>query len=327
MITVKNLCKEFKVPSGDDNMKSPLRYFFKRKYDIKQTLNNVSFHIAEGEMVGLIGLNGAGKSTTIKLLTGIMHPTSGIVRINGIDPYKNRIENLRHIGCVFGHKTQLWQGMPIIDSFEIMKHMYKIPDKQYKEIMELFCDILDLESLLYTTVDKLSLGQRMKADFACAMLHNPKIIYLDEPTIGLDVIAKERILNFIYEVNKIKKTTVLFTTHNLADIERLCSRAMVMDKGQLIYNGDLNRMKDIFASDHTMQLEIDTMKLPDLQDLPIKKYIVENSVISITYDSRIVRSSVILRHILKQCTVKQIKIYEPKLSEIIYTMYEKLSVQ
>lgn len=314
MITVKNLCKEYKISKGN---------FFKRDYEIKQVVSNLNFHISEGEIVGLIGPNGAGKSTTIKMLTGVLYPTSGIVKVDSLDPCKKRIENLKQIGCVFGHKTQLWQGMPVIDSLEMMKHLYKFSDNQFKGNMKFFCETLGLDSILYTPAEKLSLGQRMRADFACAMLHNPKIVYLDEPTIGLDVIAKEAILNFINEVNKLRKTTVLFTTHNLTDLEKICSRVMIMDKGKLIYNGEIKRLKSIFASEHTIQLK-NIGKLPDFQDLPVKKYKIEDDNISITYDSRIINSSVILGHIVKQCHIKDIKIYEPELSDIICRMYESL---
>jgi ABC-2 type transport system ATP-binding protein len=325
MITVKNLCKEFKLPKIEESEKGSIRHISKREYETRKVLNNISFHISQGEIVGFIGPNGAGKSTTINILTGTMLPTGGIVRVDGIDPFMNRDENLKQIGCVFGHRTQLWARMPVIDSFEMMKHMYKIPDKQYRENMQMFCDILDLDSILHTTVDTLSLGQRMKADFACSMLHNPKIIYLDEPTIGLDSVARERILNYIYEVNKLKKTTVFFTTHNLMDIEKICSRVMIIDKGQLIYNGNLKKMKDVFASEHTMHLKIDKMKVPDLQDLPVKKYQVSNEDISITYDSRIINSSIILNHVVKQSHINHIKIDEPKLENIIHRIYESLS--
>jgi ABC-2 type transport system ATP-binding protein len=327
MITVKNLCREYKIPKKEEGIKNIIKQIFKGGYEVKQVVNDLSFHIAQGEIVGFIGPNGAGKSTTIKMLTGILLPTSGIVRVSGIDPYKNHIENAKQIGTVFGHRTQLWQEMRVIESFEMMKHMYKISDKQYKENMQLFCDILDLHNILYTPVRKLSLGQRMRADFACANLHNPKILYLDEPTIGLDVIAKDNILNFIYEVNKLRKTTVILTTHNVTDIEKICSRVMVIDKGAMVYNGNLKRMKALFALEHTMELEIDNMKVPDLQDLPIKKYKIENNGISITYDNRIINSSIILSHIVKQCHIKSIKIYEPKLNDIIRTMYERIPEQ
>ncbi|MGH4125578.1 MAG: ABC transporter ATP-binding protein [Clostridium sp.] len=327
MITVKNLCKEYKVLKKEESKKNAIKHIFKREYEVKQVVNNLSFHISQGEIVGFIGPNGAGKSTTINMLTGILLPTRGIVRVNGMDPYKNHIKNVKQIGAVFGHRTQLWKEMPVIESFQMMKHMYKISDKQYKENMQLFCDILDLDNILYKPVDKLSLGQRMRADFACANLHNPKILYLDEPTIGLDVIAKESILNFIYEVNKLRKTTVILTTHNVTDIEKICSRVMVIDKGGMVYNGDIKRMKAVFALEHTMQLEIDNMRFPDLEDLPIKKYKIEKNGISITYDNKIINSSIILNHIVKQCHIKSIKMYEPNLNDIVRAMYEKIPAQ
>ena len=324
MITVKDLCKEYKFSKREEGIKDVIKHIFKREDEVKQVVNNLSFHIEQGEIVGFIGPNGAGKSTTIKMLTGILLPTSGIVRVNGVDPYKHHIENVKQIGTVFGHATQLCNEMPVIESFEMMKHMYKISDKQYKENMKLFCEMLDLDSFLYTSVSKLSLGQRMKADFACAMLHNPKILYLDEPTIGLDAIAKEKILNFIYKTNKLRKTTVILTTHNVTDIEKICSRVIVIDKGMMVYNGNLKRMKTEFALEHIMQLEFDNMEIPDLEDLPITRYRIENNGISIAYDNKIINSAIILKHIIKQCNIKSIKIYEPKLTDIIRAMYEKI---
>lgn len=324
MITVKNLCKEYKILKTEEGVRGKVKHFFNREYEVKQVVSNISFHVEQGEIVGIIGPNGAGKSTTIKMLTGILLPTSGIVRIDGIDPYKNHIENVKNIGTVFGHKSQLWQDMNLIESFEMIKYMYKIPDKQYRDNMQLFCEMLDLGMLLNIPVQKLSLGQRMKADFVCANLYNPKILYLDEPTIGLDVIAKEKILDFIYEINKLRKTTIIFTTHNMADIEKICQQVIVIDNGAMVYNGSLKRMKNDFALEYSIQVEVDNDKLPDFQDLPINKYSIENTAITITYDNNIINSSIILNHIVKQCHIKSIKIHEPRIDEIILKMYEKI---
>jgi ABC-2 type transport system ATP-binding protein len=315
MITVKSLLKEYS---------SKGKYLTRQECKSKIAVNNISFHIEQGEAVGLLGPDGAGKSTLLKLLSGILQPSGGIVRVGGIDPCRQQLENSRQIGMVSVNQTQLSGGMPVAASFEMKKHMFRIPEQRYRKNLDLFCELLQLKPVLEVPVEKLSMGQRVRADFAYSMLHEPKIIYLDEPTTGLDISAKDKLLKFVRQVNSDQKTTVIFTTNSVMEIEKVCTRALIMDKGRLIYNGSLKQMKSAFDSEHTIHIEIEGLKLPDMQDLPFKKYALENNIISITYDNRIINSAIILSHILKQCPIKNFKIAEPKLSDSILSMYEKL---
>jgi ABC-2 type transport system ATP-binding protein len=324
MITVKNLYKEFQIPKRKQNFKDEIKYFFKREYYIKEAVKDVSFHIPSGEIIGLVGPNGAGKSTIIKMLSGILLPTSGTLRVFGLNPFKNHIEVVKRIGTVFGQNPLVFRDMPVLDSLELTKYMYRISEKQYKENLELFCHMLGLEEFLKTPVSQLSLGQRMRADFACANLHNPELIFLDEPTIGLDLIAKQKIRDFICEINKTRNTTIVLTTHDASEIQRLCSRVLVLDSGQLVFSGNLERMKATYASVQNLQVEISNRKLPDLQDLPIIKYKISNWVITITYDTNVINSNTILSYILRQCHIKDIKEFQPSFHDVILAMYEKL---
>lgn len=223
-IRVDRLSKQYKRQVRSEGLGGAIKDLFNRKYDTKTAVDQISFAIEKGEVVGYIGPNGAGKSTTIKMLSGILVPSSGIVEVGGIVPYKQRKQYTRNIGVVFGQRTQLWWDIPVSESFRMMKYMYKISDKQFDQNMEMFTDILDIQSFMHTAVRQLSLGQRMRADLCAALLHNPDILYLDEPTIGLDVVVKEKIRDFIKEVNKERQTTVILTTHDMSDIEKLCYR-------------------------------------------------------------------------------------------------------
>ena len=210
-------------------------------------LTNIDVRIQEGEIVGFIDPNGAGKSTTIKMLTGILQPDRGSVTVNGIVPGENRVQNALNIGVVFGQRSQLWWDIPVKDTLHLMKHMYHIPDRVYEENLVLYSEILGLKEFMNQPVRQLSLGQRMRADIACAILHGPKVLYLDEPTIGLDIFVKESVRKFVKEINEQKKTTVLLTTHDMTDIEKLCSRVMVIDKGTIIYEGSLENLKEKYG--------------------------------------------------------------------------------
>ena len=247
IIEVKNLVKIYKTIEKEDGLIGYFKNLVKPKYKEFQAVKSVNFNIEEGELVGYIGENGAGKSTTIKMLTGLLTPTSGKVVVNGIIPNEKRIENNKNIGAVFGQKTQLWWDLPVIESFRLIKKMYKIPENEYRKNLKKFTEILDLEDLLEKQVKNLSLGQKMRCEIAATFLHNPKIEYLDEPTIGLDVFVKENIRNFIKDINKEKKTTVILTTHDLKDIEDICDRIILLDKGQIIYDGEKQKFKDTYG--------------------------------------------------------------------------------
>ena len=294
-----------------------------KSFNKNKVIDGLSFHIRKGEVVGFIGLNGAGKTTTINMLTGAIIPDSGYIRIGGVNPATKKYDNLRQFGYVNGAKTQLWVNMPLKDSFEYSKYMYKINEKIYKENMQFLCNNLGIDEFLNISANKLSLGQRIRADFAYAALHNPRVLYLDEPTIGLDLIAKERLINVIKELNKKKETTVLFANHNLQDIERTCSRVLLIHKGKKIYEGDLVTLKKEYSGGHLLKLKLTNNKIPDFQDLPINKYKIQDNNLLIYYDVNEINSSVILNHIVRQCSIEEIQICEPTLEEVIRGIYSE----
>ena len=256
IIEVKDLEKVYKTSDKESGIIGYVKHLLHPKYKEFKAVKNVSFNIEEGELVGYIGENGAGKSTTIKMLTGLLTPTSGKVIVNGKVPYENRIENNKQIGAVFGQKTQLWWDLPVIESFRLIKKMYKIPESEYRKNLKKFSTLLELDELLNKPVKNLSLGQKMRCEIAATFLHNPKIVYLDEPTIGLDVLVKERIRKFIKDINKEKNTTVILTTHDLKDIEEVCDRIILIDKGSIIYDGEKQTFKDTYGKQVLAQISI-----------------------------------------------------------------------
>nr|WP_309099929.1 ABC transporter ATP-binding protein [Fredinandcohnia onubensis] len=257
IIEVEHLNKEFKIAKRETGFVGALKSVINRQFVTKEAVKDISFSIEKGEMVGYIGPNGAGKSTTIKMLTGILVPSNGSIIVNGIVPYENRKENAKNIGVVFGQRTQLWWDLPTIESFELLKEIYRVPDARYKENMNTFSDILGLGEFLNTPVRQLSLGQRMRADIAASLLHDPEILFLDEPTIGLDVVAKEKMREFIQEINKLRDVTVILTTHDMEDIEKLCKRMILIDHGQKVYDGDIAAVKSRFGKMRTLIVDVE----------------------------------------------------------------------
>jgi len=227
-----------------------------------QAVDGISFSVERGEMVGYIGPNGAGKSTTIKMLTGILVPTSGRLSVAGVDPSRNRVDLTRRIGVVFGQRTSLWWDLPLRDSFELLRRIYRVEPGRFRRNLDEFCELLDLDELLDTPVRQLSLGQRMRGDIAAALLHDPEILYLDEPTIGLDVVSKSRLRESLRRINAERQVTLLLTTHDLQDIEQLCSRVMVIDHGSLVYDGSLAALHSQGASTRTLVVDL-VDPLPD----------------------------------------------------------------
>ena len=256
MIEVKSLTKVFKKPIRGKGVLGMIRTLFSRKYKEIRAVDDVSFDIKEGEIVGYIGSNGAGKSTTIKMMCGILTPTSGQVLIDGKEPYKKRRIVAKEIGVVFGQKTQLWWDIPLIESFKVLKEIYQVSDEDYKTRMEFLSTVLGIDEFLSQPVRTLSLGQRMRADLAASMLHNPKILFLDEPTIGMDVLVKEKIRLAIHALNAKYHTTVVLTTHDMADIEDLCSRIIMIEKGKIIYDGPLKAIKHRFGNIKTLTITV-----------------------------------------------------------------------
>lgn len=243
MITMEHVCKSYRIAKRNAGFAEACKALFHREYEIIHALNDVSFTIHDGEMVGYIGPNGAGKSSTIKILSGILTPDSGTVLVDGRVPYKNRIEHVREIGVVFGQRSQLWWDVPVIDSFALLKDIYSISDTCYRQSLEELTELLNLSELLRSPARQLSLGQRMRCEIAASLLHRPRILFLDEPTIGLDAVSKLAVRDFILRQNQTHKTTVILTTHDMQDIESLTSRILLIGKGQILLDGSLDDIR------------------------------------------------------------------------------------
>src|SRR5436190_2759827 len=268
IIKVRELTKEFRTFRRREGVLGALENLFVREHVTVHAVDRVSFTIEPGEMVGYIGASGAGKSTTIKMLTGILVPTGGLVVSYGYVPYRERRRYTKHLGVVFGQRTQLWWDIAVIESFKLLKEIYEIPDADYRRRMDKFSEILNVKEYLHTPVRKLSLGERMRCDLAASLLHSPPLLYLDEPTIGLDVVAKEHIREFLKEVNRTERTTVLLTTHDLSDIEELSRRILIIDKGRLLFDGDLAEMKKRLARYNQVKFFLkDRSQIPRLAEV------------------------------------------------------------
>ena len=325
IISVNNLSKTFKKPIRSEGLAGMIKALFSRKYEEVHAVDGISFDIEEGEIVGYIGANGAGKSTTIKMMCGILHPTGGSVTVNGLDFEKNRQRINRQMGVVFGQKTQLWWDIPLIETFKILKSIYEVSDEDYEERFEYLCELLDMKPFLTQTVRSLSLGQRMRADFAAALIHSPKIVYLDEPTIGLDVLVKDKIRSAIKELNKKYNTTVILTTHDMKDIEELCSRIIIIDKGTILYDGSLDGIKYRFGNTKTIYIpsnvEIDSSELEarfpgttlEAQD---EKWAIKFSLNDIDLDA-------MLLYLINTYHIKDFKIEDISIEDITKKLYEK----
>jgi ABC-2 type transport system ATP-binding protein len=255
-IDVEHLRKTFRVAKRQTGAFGAVRDLVSRAYRDVEAVAGITFAIERGEMVGCVGPNGAGKSTTIKMLTGILVPTSGRIEVDGLIPYRQRTEVARRIGVVFGQRTQLWWDLPLVESLDLLRYVYKIPEKRYHANLAEFTELLELASFLETPVRQLSLGQRMRGDLAAALLHDPEIVYLDEPTIGLDVVAKHRIRGFLRRINAERQVTILITTHDVGDIEQLCSRLLIIDHGRLIYDGGLEQIRDRFGAERHLIVDL-----------------------------------------------------------------------
>lgn len=328
VISAENLKKTYKINKRSKGLFGHLANLVFPKYEKKLAVNGVSFQIRKGEIVGFIGSNGAGKSTTIKMLTGILYPSDGRICVDGYDPYKDRKKYVKNIGVVFGQKSQLAWDLPVIDSFELLKNIYRIPDKEYEKNLELYSELLDLNSFINQPVRQLSLGQRMRADIVAALLHSPSIIFFDEPTIGLDVLAKEKIRNFILYLKKEKQITMIFTTHDMSDIEKTCDHLIIIDKGEKIYDGSINEMLEVYGKNRKIVIDFGD---ENLQDITLDSDIQENVTIHqdkedtskwvLEFDSSVIKTDTLMKCLFERYKVKDIKIQDMDIENIVRDIY------
>lgn len=328
MIEVKHISKEFISPKKYPGLKGAIKGLFHREKVKKVAVDDISFTIDDGEIVGYIGSNGAGKSTTIKMMTGILRPTAGEILVNGIDPAKSRKQNASSIGVVFGQRTQLWWDLPLSESFTILKEIYDVSDEDYKNRMEFINSVLELSDFFDRPVRTLSLGQRMRADLGAALLHNPKVLYLDEPTIGLDIVVKDNIRKAIRQINRQYNTTVILTTHDIGDIEELCSRIIIIDEGRKIYDGTLQHLKDTYGTHRIVRMEVQAEPSQPLhQTLGVSQqdctqaYDAQRKMLEVHFDKSKLHTPQILSAVMKETEVRDIQIVETELSQIVKQIY------
>lgn len=325
VLEVSNLSKRYKVAVRNSGLKNALKSFLKKEYKEVKAVDNISFKIKEGEIVGYIGPNGAGKSTTIKMLAGILKPDEGKIKALGMNPTDDRIKYVKNIGVVFGQKSQLWWDIPAADSFDLLKEIYKIPEDVYEENKNELVKILKLEEIIKKPVRQLSLGERMKCELVASLLHNPKILFLDEPTIGLDAVSKVTVRNFIKEINSKRKVTIILTTHDMADIESLTDRLIIIGKGKKLYDGSMRDIKRKYRTSKIIEIYYKKIaKIPEIENAEIIEKSKEN--IKIKIDSRLVSSSKVIEEYSKVCDITDVNMYEESIDDIIYKLYEELDI-
>ena len=329
IIEIKKVTKEFKVLNRREGLKGSLKDLFSRDYKIVRAVDSVTMSIEQGEIVGYLGPNGAGKSTTIKMMTGVLEPTSGEILVDGNVPYKNRAKNAQKIGVVFGQRSQLWWALPLIESFKLLKDIYQIPAENYEQMLKLYQSLVDIEPLLHKPVRQMSLGQRTLSDILAAFLHDPKIVFLDEPTIGLDVSMKAKIRTLIHELNRQKNTTVILTTHDMGDVDALCRRIVIIDKGKMLYNNDIEHLKGFFGSYRTLKIRVSGDLDKNTED--IRSEFPEFSVsadaderwISVLVDEEKSKVLDVLAQLQKKHAVKDMQLEEISTEEVIKKIYEE----
>lgn len=320
MIKAEHLMKQFKTPVVREGKFAGLRTLLAREYAMKEAVRDISFEVGHGEFVGYIGPNGAGKSTTIKMLTGILHPTSGEVMVGGVNPHQDRQRAVRQLGVVFGQRSQLWWDLPVKDSFDILAEMYGVSPKEKQQRLNQFAELLDLHEFWMTPVRKLSLGQRMRADIAAAMLHDPDLLFLDEPTIGLDVHAKRNIRQFLRRLNREMGKTILLTTHDMDDIEQLCSRVMVIQQGQLSYDGTIDSLRNMIGLPTILRVKFrGDFQFSESRSsgLPFRIVGIEEDTVVIEADRRSIGVIDIIRELGRWGDIDDVSMTEPAFEEVI----------
>mgnify|MGYP004458305715 FL=1 len=326
IIQVKDLSKEYKIVRRDSGIKNAFKSFIKREYRIVRAVDKVSFSIKKGEIVGYIGPNGAGKSTTIKMLSGILKPDEGIINIMGMDPTVDRIKYVKEIGVVFGQKSQLWWDIPAEDSFDLLKDIYKIPDDEYEKNKQELVKILHLEEIIKSPVRQLSLGERMKCELVASLLHSPKILFLDEPTIGLDAISKVIVRDFIKKINKLRKITVILTTHDMADIESLTDRLIMIGHGKKLYDGSVKDIKKKYSNEKIVEVIYEGILKDKIVNDKIDILEESQGLIRMKIDTRKIMVSDIVRKYSEVCEIKDINVIETGIDDIIYKLYKEYHV-
>jgi ABC-2 type transport system ATP-binding protein len=334
LIHIENLTKHFKILNRREGLAGAFRDLFSGDYRTVEAVAGISFDIEPGEIVGYIGPNGAGKSTTIKMMTGILKPTGGLIQVNGRVPYDNRIRQAQIMGVVFGQRTQLWWDLPVIESFKILKEIYRVDQKTFDHHMDMFNELVGLKALYSQQVRTLSLGQRMLCDITASFLHNPQVVFLDEPTIGLDISIKAKIRSVIKELNSERNTTIILTTHDLGDVEALCQRIIIIDKGKILYDGDIKRVNALFGAYRTLKLQIDDFTESTLQELIYKLnncYGLEHGITvaeteefwtDVTIDQARTPLSDVLNFVMNNFAVSDVRIVEISMENVVRKVYD-----
>lgn len=327
IIEIKNITKEFKVLNRREGLMGSIKDLFSGNYTTVRAVDNISMNIEQGEIVGYLGPNGAGKSTTIKMMTGILEPTSGEILVNGSIPYRNRTRNAGEIGVVFGQRSQLWWALPLVESFKLLKEIYEVSDADYEEMLALYRSLVDMDALLHKPVRQMSLGQRTLSDILAAFLHNPKIVFLDEPTIGLDVSMKAKIRTLIHALNKKKNTTVILTTHDMGDVDALCQRIVIIDKGKMLYDNDIEHLKGFFGSYRTLKIRADGDMAQIAEEirhaLPWASVAADDHWISVLVDEEKATVMEVLAKLQQSYTIRDMQLEEISTEEVIKKIYEE----
>ncbi|MFJ5763588.1 ATP-binding cassette domain-containing protein [Neobacillus sp. NPDC093182] len=325
MIKVEGITKSFKVAKRSSGLLQAAKSLFYREHTIVEALKDITFSIEPGEIVGYIGPNGAGKSTTIKIMSGILVPDGGKCSIMGFTPWKNRVEYVKNIGVVFGQRSQLWWDVPVIDSFELLKDIYNVPQQEYKTTLDLLIETLELKDIINSPVRQLSLGQRMRCEIAASLIHNPQILFLDEPTIGLDAVSKIAVRQFIKTINQEKGVTVVLTTHDMNDIEALANRVILIGKGSLLYDGKLEELRKRFGTHKT--ITVDYRKNTHSIDIPgtsIIQWSPEHAVLSI--DTEQILTSEVITELSKKVDLLDVRIESQPIEDIIVQLYKEFQI-
>lgn len=326
MIHVSHVQKNFKKTIKEPGLLGAMKSLVKPEYQTFEAVKDLSFDVPKGQIMGFIGANGAGKSTTIKMLTGILTPSSGFCQINGKIPQENRQDYVKDIGVVFGQRTQLWWDLALQETYTVLKEIYQVPEKEFRKRMDFLNETLELNEFIKDPVRTLSLGQRMRADIAASLLHQPKVLFLDEPTIGLDVAVKDNIRKAISQINKEEETTIILTTHDLSDIENLCDRIFMIDKGQEIFDGTVDQLKTTFGKMHTLEFDLapgqaqKKLSYEGLTDIVVKQ---DSNHLTVQYDATRYQTADLIQKTMAQLYIRDVAIKEADMEDIIRRFYRK----